>query len=83
MIQMEHSGVHASVELPTKEMREVLVFTSCVELILMVLSKHYHSVFFPPFLKLSCQINYMCLCTSNWLLPEGRGIDSLSPSLPP
>jgi hypothetical protein len=47
IIEMEHN-IHAD-GTPNKEIREVLKFTLCVELILMVLSKHYQLHIFLPF----------------------------------
>lgn len=47
IIETKLSNVHAN-GTPNKEIRKVLKFTSCVEVILMVLSKHYQLHIFPP-----------------------------------
>lgn len=55
IIELEHSNIHAN-GTPDKNKTSPYKFTSCVELILMVLLKHYRYIFFSP-LKFSCQMN--------------------------
>ena len=49
IIELEHSNVHSSGTPNKTNKTSPYKFTSCVELILMVLFKHYHYIFFPPF----------------------------------
>jgi hypothetical protein len=54
--ELEHSNVHSSGTHNKTNKTRPYKFTSRVELILMVLLKHYHYIFFSP-LKFSCQMN--------------------------
>lgn len=56
IIELEHYNVHSSGTPNKTNKTSPYKFTSCVELILMVLLKHYHYIFFSS-LKFSCQMN--------------------------